>query len=328
MPQSLEITDNNSDENCNGMTDDLYLAGPNDPATTGYCSGHDTYITSGMCTPQAMGQEFVASQDNLAAVELFMKNLKGVPADIAINIRESTLAGQIIGSSTYLSAPISAAKNWQGWALFAFAAPVELIPGNVYVIELIHAMPAATAWYWLTNSAYDQPVSGAIICNNVRTAASFYFRTYTPATIDQDMDGFSPPEDCNDASDDITYGNAYEASQACVAIGHTGACAPFCTDNDQDGFPLGGGKCEAIDCDDRNAAVNLNAAENINNKIDENCYGMGDDLQVLPIITKAEYSKKERKLIVNATSWLGRNDSLVVTGLEPWNGIAGSPADH
>jgi len=162
-----------------------------------------------------------------------------------------------------------------------------------------------------------------------------------PTCTDKDQDGYSPdggscgPVDCNDTdpgvnpgmvcsavyapvcgSDGNTYGNSCEAAQACVTIASEGQCyqPPVCTDNDGDGFAIEGGECGQIDCDDNNASINPAAAEIKNNQTDENCNGMGDDLQVLPIISKAEYSQKHNRLTINATSEIGRQDALVVEG--------------
>lgn len=341
-PAAVEIIGNNFDENCNGLTDDRYFIGTgNDPLTDGYCSEHGSYITTGQCTPRFMGQEFIAVDNNLAAVEIFMKNLYGVAAELNINIRESSMDGPIIGTSTYVSDTLSSTQSWQGWALFDFAAPVMLIPGNLYIIELIHDTAPSTAWYWLTNANCDQQVSGAVICNYARPEESFYFRTYSTEVIDQDMDGVSPPDDCDDSNnavnpdapeipyngvdencngmnDDIdfdldgypftqdcndndptvnpdiicfalytpvcgidgkTYGNVCEADQACVEIAHQGECVilPVCTDADSDGFAVDGAECGPIDCNDNEAGINPNAGEIIYNGVDENCNGMSDD---------------------------------------------------
>lgn len=162
-----------------------------------------------------------------------------------------------------------------------------------------------------------------------------------PTCTDTDHDGYSPdggscgPVDCNDTdpgvnpgmvcsaiyapvcgSDSQTYTNSCEATQACVAIVSAGECyqPPVCTDNDQDGFALEGNECGQIDCNDNNAAINPGATEIKNNQSDDNCNGMGDDLEVLPRITKAEYSPKASRLTITATSALGRQDALVVEG--------------
>ena len=53
---------------------------------------------------------------------------------------------------------------------------------------------------------------------------------------------------------------------------------PTCTDNDNDSFSIEGGDCGPVDCDDTNAAVNPGAAENCNDKVDNNCNGLVDVL--------------------------------------------------
>lgn len=103
-----------------------------------------------------------------------------------------------------------------------------------------------------------------------------------PTLLDNDGDGFTPAAgDCNDADAAINPGATENCSdtidnncndlvddQDPAAVG----CL-VCTDYDQDTFFVEGGDCGPVDCDDTNAAINLNAIDIANNGIDENCDG-------------------------------------------------------
>ncbi|MGB3211988.1 MAG: putative metal-binding motif-containing protein [Desulforhopalus sp.] len=51
---------------------------------------------------------------------------------------------------------------------------------------------------------------------------------------------------------------------------------PTCTDNDGDSFATEGGECGPVDCNDNDAAINPDAAENCTDNLDNNCNGLID----------------------------------------------------
>jgi len=83
-----------------------------------------------------IGQEFVPAASSLDAVELMVGNgdLPG-PADLFVNIRHTTIDGPIIGTSLLLTLPFGTG----GLTHFDFPSAVPLIPGEVYVIEVVFA---------------------------------------------------------------------------------------------------------------------------------------------------------------------------------------------
>lgn len=127
---------------------------------------------------------------------------------------------------------------------------------------------------------------------------------------------------------DIYYnGNGKGGSNYVVVT--TPLCAA-CEDLDGDGYYSAGGSCGKWDCNDQNASINPLSAEVPNNGIDEDCNGY--DLTI--VITKAQYSTKNRSLTIEAASQLGTNAGLsaaysyttsgpILTAPMTWNAAIG-----
>jgi len=85
-----------------------------------------------------IGQEFVPANDSLDSVELFVSNLDPFSpdaADLVVNLRQGDILGSVVGTSL----PVSIPFNASGVARFDFPAPVGLVPGNHYVLEIVIA---------------------------------------------------------------------------------------------------------------------------------------------------------------------------------------------
>ncbi|MHB8790139.1 MAG: MopE-related protein [Desulfobulbaceae bacterium] len=96
--------------------------------------------------------------------------------------------------------------------------------------------------------------------------------TCTPVDCD-DTNVFVRPsatENCTDGIDNNC--NGLIDAQDPTAKG----CPTTCTDNDGDGYSVGGGTCGQVDCNDANAAVSPAATENCTDGIDNNCNGLID----------------------------------------------------
>jgi len=104
---------------------------------------------------------------------------------------------------------------------------------------------------------------------------------------------------------------------------------PQSSDQDGDGYPSG------VDCNDNNASIHPGATEVKHDGIDQDCNGY--DLTIN--VTKAQYNKKQAKLVVEATSARGAAAGLQLKGygamqwkpaLSKWtitvNGVSTKPA--
>lgn len=85
-----------------------------------------------------IGQEFTPALSFLNVVELYTSDFargNGTGASLFVNLRLSTITGAIAGTSSVLVLP----DNFSGISHFDFPSIVSLVPGNLYVIEVIVA---------------------------------------------------------------------------------------------------------------------------------------------------------------------------------------------
>ena len=85
---------------------------------------------------QPIGQEFTPNLKSLHGVELVTEDFgrkNGIGANLMVNIRKDTIYGTLVGSSLDVTLP----DNFGGITHFDFSSDVSLIPGSLYVIELL-----------------------------------------------------------------------------------------------------------------------------------------------------------------------------------------------
>ena len=83
-----------------------------------------------------IGQEFVPGNQTLNMVELFVANMdlsSPFASDIEVNIRQGSMTGMVLGTSLQ----VNVLFEYSGIAHFDFPATVNLVPGNMNVIELV-----------------------------------------------------------------------------------------------------------------------------------------------------------------------------------------------
>jgi hypothetical protein len=119
----------------------------------------------------------------------------------------------------------------------------------------------------------------------------------TPTCIDGDGDGYGNPGDsscangpaidCNDEDRLINPGAVEICNDLkdnnCNSLTDSddGNCPVVnCTDSDKDGYNLGGGECGPVDCEDEIASINPGAEEDCTDRIDNDCDGNIDSLDL------------------------------------------------
>lgn len=95
----------------------------------------------GFSTPQTIGQSFVPTLGNLAAVELQVNDQSigdGNGWGVFVYIRDGAINGAILGMSYTVSFPDTPAGPFSTIfpALFTFVTPIPLSPGHTYVIDV------------------------------------------------------------------------------------------------------------------------------------------------------------------------------------------------
>jgi hypothetical protein len=83
-----------------------------------------------------VGQSFTPMIPGLDAVELWTEDFtwnNGYGAELYVNIREASIYGAILGTSYTVQLP----DNFSGVTHFTFPSLISLLPGEVYVIEVV-----------------------------------------------------------------------------------------------------------------------------------------------------------------------------------------------
>jgi hypothetical protein len=84
-----------------------------------------------------IGQEFTPTLSSLDSVELFTQDFgsahNGLGGELVVNIRLGTINGQIVGTSL----PVTLPDFFSGVTHFDYSSSVSLIPGSLYVIEVL-----------------------------------------------------------------------------------------------------------------------------------------------------------------------------------------------
>ncbi len=162
------------------------------------------------------------------------------------------------------------------WAVFNPANPNGVLVGTELGIWTTNAIAGVTDTEWSYNSfglpptrvdMLDVRASDFTVIAATHGRGLFSAKLCTGA-IDNDNDGFSCDDDCNDFDENINSGVSEIAYN-----GIDDDCNPATPDDDidQDGYTL------AFDCDDQDASINPDADEVAGNGIDENCDGLDEE---------------------------------------------------
>jgi hypothetical protein len=111
-----------------------------------------------------MAQSFTPTKTSLSVVELRTKDFapnNSLGANLLVKIRQGSLTGPIIGTSLTVTLPdgFGITNVLGGVTHFDFSAPVVLVPGNVYVLELV--LLSTDNWGLLDN-ANSPPFYGGV----------------------------------------------------------------------------------------------------------------------------------------------------------------------
>lgn len=166
-----------------------------------------------------VGQSFVPVKPSLNAVEVWLQDMNTPHSDtITMRLREGGIAGPVLATlAQALTVPPGSV-----WVRYDLPAPVQVVPGNTYVIELAATNPS---WGWaasMSTSGCAEYPSGAAIGNfGVGLAArDWNFRTYTLCG-DGNLDA---GEECDVGAATGTVGSC--CSAACELLDAGTECGP------------------------------------------------------------------------------------------------------
>ena len=120
-------------------------------------------------------QSFKPTLSSLGFVELGLDLGVSGPASLRVDLRDGGIAGPVIGSAFALlensfSLPVSVIDLTR----FEFSPPVALVPGNTYVIDLVHVSGGAGIWELINPGVYPD---GEASVNGAPKTWDFAFRT-------------------------------------------------------------------------------------------------------------------------------------------------------
>lgn len=124
-----------------------------------------------------IGQEFVPLFDQLNVVHMRVQDAGsdiGPGANMFVRIRENTIGGAILGSSSNTFVP----DGFSGYAVFSFPTTVGLVPRDRYVIEVVKtSVGPGTGNYVLTAFNGNSYLNGSAVRSGaVHTPIDYLFR--------------------------------------------------------------------------------------------------------------------------------------------------------
>jgi hypothetical protein len=142
-----------------------------------------------------IGQEFTPFQPILVAVDIAFRggNPENETDTITVNIRKGTITSPVLASTSQVVPPCPNMPPYTcGLTHFDFSTPLQVTPGDIYVLELT-ATNGSHAWMHV-DGGYAS--GAAIIQGNVEPAFDFAFQTYYLPSIEVAVD-IKPGSDVN-----------------------------------------------------------------------------------------------------------------------------------
>jgi hypothetical protein len=132
-----------------------------------------SWANTGIDYHEPIGQEFIPSMSPLVGVDVRLAILNPTygDANITVNIREDTIDGAIVATTSQLIA-----DDFSGWNYFEFPSPVSIDTGETYVLELV-SDTITHGWYYNYPNPYT--AGRAIYEGTANENQDLLFRTYT-----------------------------------------------------------------------------------------------------------------------------------------------------
>ena len=125
-----------------------------------------------------IGQEFTPQLSKLTAVELWIASQNGTgSAGVTVRIWQGSVAGTLLGESEPLTVP----DGHDAPVRFTFAAPVDLAPGAVYVLEVVRTQGPGNVL--LSGDNDDSYGAGRPLLRGNFMNGDFWFRTGADASV-------------------------------------------------------------------------------------------------------------------------------------------------
>jgi len=125
-----------------------------------------------------IGQEFTPQLSKLTAVELWIAGQSGTgSAGVTVRIWRGSVAGMLLGTSE----PSTVADGHDAPVRFTFAAPVDLTPGEVHVLEVVRTQGPGNVL--LSGDKDDSYGGGRPLLHGNFTNGDFWFRTGADSSV-------------------------------------------------------------------------------------------------------------------------------------------------